>query len=282
MVVTNMKKEIIAPLPEVYNYFRNFAYTKSGISLNDDKNYLIDDRLGSLATTLGHSSITELYRAAKYSPTETLERKILEALTTNETLFFRDISPFDFVGDVALPALREQKKQTRVIRIWSAACSSGQEVYSFLMTMAEKTPDLLNWKIELLATDLSDDILDRAREGFYSHLEVRRGVPMNLLSRYFTQMPNGWRFCESLRRFVTFKRLNLTGSFAGLGSFDIVLSRYVLIYFDVKTKREIFDKYQHLLGPNGYLFLGASEGIFGVTDKFKRYTEGKCVYFQRA
>ncbi len=267
---------------DIFRFFCEFVHEGSGISIGEDKRYLLEDRLGKLAQSLGCGTPDALYRQVRDSLTEDLKRKIIDSLTTNETLFFRDASPFEFLAEKVLPILREARKESRKLRIWSAACSSGQEIYSLLITLAEHAPDLMNWDLEILATDISDKALSRARQGTYTHLEIQRGMPMNHLIRYFKQKGNKWEFDEKLRSRVNFRRMNLTDSFAGLGKFDIIFSRYVLIYFDVETKSGIFDKFIDVINPDGYLFLGASEGIYGVTTQFQRQVDGKCVYYTPA
>ena len=265
---------------EVFDYFRKFIYENSGISLGDDKRYLLEDRLGRLASTLGVRSIHDLYTSLRTSPTEVLKSQIIDSMTTNETLFFRDESPFEYMAKKAFNDLRLEKKDSKDLRIWSAACSTGQEVCSILITLMEHAPDLMNWKLEILATDISDEALHRAKNGVYSDLEIRRGMPAKLLTRYFKQEGNKWAFDQNLLKRVTYKRMNLSEPFYGMGKFDIIFSRYVLIYFDDETKGRIFEKYHKVLSPTGCFFLGASEGIFGVTSLFRRDTFERCVFYR--
>jgi chemotaxis protein methyltransferase CheR len=267
--------------PEIFKFFRDFALKWTGISLGEDKLYLVESRLAQIVKETDCESVIDLYRKLQVAPSAELKQAVIDRFTTNETLFFRDASPFEFLSSKLFPELRLQNKETKTLRIWSAASSSGQEVYSIMMTLAEHAPDLLTWNFEVLATDISDSILKKAQDGIYSQLEVSRGLPLNLLTRYFKQGPDGWQVDEKLRERVTFKKFNLNEPFTGMGPFDIIFCRYVLIYFDVETKREIFEKFYKILKPNGTLFLGASEGTFGVTDIFDRKTDEKCVFYRK-
>jgi chemotaxis protein methyltransferase CheR len=194
----------------------------------------------------------------------------MEAMTTNETSFFRDTTPFDDLRRAILPRLLETRRSSRTLRVWCAAASSGQEPYSFLMLCEESFPELADWKFDFVATDISSQILVRAEAAVYSQFEVQRGLPIQLLLKHFEQTPAGWQVKAALRNRVRFRTLNLLENFAHLGMFDIILCRNVLIYFDADRKREIFERLHRAVRPDGYLMLGAAETVLGLTGRFER------------
>ncbi|WP_240928082.1 CheR family methyltransferase [Thalassoroseus pseudoceratinae] len=193
-------------------------------------------------------------------------------MTTNESLFFRDKKPFDDLKDTLIPEIIQDRATHRHIRIWCAACSTGQEPYSLLMMLAENFAQLDSWRVEVVATDLDSKALERAKNGLYSQMEVQRGLPIQLLLKYFRQVDTSWQVIDELRHQVTWKQWNLLDSFAGLGQFDLILCRNVLIYFDESLKREIFQKLTKSLRDNGPLILGAAETVIGLSKDFARDT----------
>jgi chemotaxis protein methyltransferase CheR len=252
-----------------------------GVVLDSSKDYLIESRLGSVAQDAGCASFAELCRAAGNN--QTLQQKIVDAITTNETLFFRDSSPFEALRHKALPELIDSKAGSpfpRRIRIWSAACSTGQEPYSIAMTLCELLPDVHDWDINILATDISDAAITQASFGRYAAYEIQRGMSPAMLRKYFREEPTGWRVNEELRSMVRFDRRNLLKSFADLGVFDVVFCRNVAIYFDEDVKRDLFHRLADRLAPEGYMFVGSSESLAGVDPRFVPQQHCRSVFYQ--
>ena len=220
----------------------------------------------------------ELIAAVRARPSGDLVRDIVEAMTTNESFFFRDIKPFDQFKAFVLPALMRSRAARRQIRIWSAACSSGQEPYTLAMLLADEQANLAGWSIDILATDLSTEILDKAQAGLYSQFEVQRGLPIRYLVKYFKQQGERWQIDAALRNRVRFKTFNLLDEPASLGGFDVIFCRNVLIYFDQETKTNIFNRLAKALEPDGFLVLGAAETVIGLTTVFKPLIEQRGVY----
>jgi chemotaxis protein methyltransferase CheR len=262
-------------LPE-FNYVRRLVLDESAIVLEEDKGYLVESRLLPLARREGFSSINLLIQKLQAEPFNGLHRQAVEAMTTNETSFFRDFHPFEALRKFVLPELIPRRTAERELNIWCGASSSGQEPYSVAMLIRENFPQLMSWKTRILATDLSADILARAREGRYSQLEVNRGLPASLLVKYFQKRAGDWYLRDDVRRMVDYQIVNLATAWPLLPPMDIVMIRNVLIYFGLETKREILAKVQRLLKPDGYLFLGAAETTFGINDSFER------IQFERA
>ena len=196
-----------------------------------------------------------------------MEKAVVEAMTTNETFFFRDRAPFDLFRDVLLPEAMARRAAQRRLRIWCAAASTGQEPYSLAMMLHEAAPRLAGWTVDLVATDLSTEVLEKARAGLYSHFEVQRGLPVQLLIKHFEPVGEQWRIAAPLRQMVDFRPLNLLQPFDGLGSFDIVYCRNVLIYFDAATKGDVLARISASLSPDGAVLLGAAETVIGLTDR---------------
>ena len=241
---------------------------RSGLVLTKDKAYLLESRLNPVARKWQFKGFDELAKAIRLGGNEDLLRDVTEAMTTNESFFFRDRRPFDQFRDFVLPRFLESRAGTRSIRIWSAACSSGQEPYSLAIVLKEQAAKLAGWKIDIVATDLSTEILDRAREGNYSQFEVQRGLPIDLLVKYFVQDGERWRISDDIRKMVTFKKINLLENLAGMGRFDLVFCRNVLIYFDQPTKTEVLKNIAGLMPDDGFLFLGGAETVLGISDRF--------------
>jgi len=246
---------------------------RTGIVLGQDKEYLAESRLAPVARSWGFSTPTELVRAlirrSGAGANPDLLSAVVEAMTTNESFFFRDQTPFDQFRDVMLPNLMQARSDTRTIRIWSAACSSGQEPYSLAMAIRELGAKVAGWRFDILATDLSKQIMNRAQEGIYTQFEVQRGLPIQYLAKYFDQDGDRWRIKRDIREMVTFRAHNLLESARPLGRFDIVFCRNVLIYFDQDTKRQVLDNIAQVLASDGYLTLGGAETVLGLTDKFQ-------------
>lgn len=241
---------------------------RSGLVLSEDKAYLLESRLNPVARKWGLSGFDELAQQVRKSNDEKLLVDITEAMTTNESFFFRDQKPFDQFRDVVLPYLLEHRAAKKSIRIWCAAASSGQEPYTLAMLLKEAQAKLAGWRIEIVGTDISQEILDKAKEGVYSQFEVQRGLPINLLVKYFTQVEDRWQLNDDIRNMVTFKNFNLLNSMSGMGQFDVIFCRNVLIYFDQPTKSQVLDQMSGILANDGFLYLGGAETVLGISDRF--------------
>ncbi|GEO99545.1 CheR family methyltransferase [Methylobacterium haplocladii] len=248
-----------------FEYLRVYLKDRSGLALGPEKRYLIESRLGPVCRRFGLATLADLCTALRSSRSG-VEQAVVEAMTTNETFFFRDRLPFDLFRDVLLPGAITARAATRRLRIWSAASSSGQEPYSLAMLLREAAPRLAGWHVEIVATDLSTEILEKAKAGFYSHFEVQRGLPAQLLVKYFTQVGDRWRIDPGLGAMIDFRPLNLLQPFEHLGAFDIVFCRNVLIYFDMPTKSDVLRRIAKSLAPDGAVLLGAAETVIGLTD----------------
>ncbi|NQW10404.1 MAG: protein-glutamate O-methyltransferase [Alphaproteobacteria bacterium] len=255
---------------------------RSGIVITPEKAYLLDNRLQPVARKWGHPSVDALVKALVSRPDDSLIKDLVDAMTTNESLFFRDMKPFDQLRDVLLPTLMAARASAKRIRIWSAASSSGQEPYSIAMLLKELGPKVAGWKFDIVATDLSSEIVNKAKAGLYSQFEVQRGLPITHLVKYFTQEGDRWRISEELRRMVTFREFNLMDHPRSLGRFDVVFCRNVLIYFDLPTKGTVLANIADQLEPDGALYLGGAETVLGVTDRFEPAPQQRGMYQPRA
>ncbi len=242
---------------------------RSGLALNKEKAYLLESRLNPVARKWNFSGFDELAQAIRNRGEEALLVDVTEAMTTNESFFFRDQKPFDQFNDMVLPQLLEARAAKRSFRIWSAACSSGQEAYTLAMLLQEHADKLAGWQVEIVATDLSNEILDKAKEGLYSQFEVQRGLPITHLVKYFVQVGDRWQIEDSLRKMIKFQQFNLLGDPSALGKFDVVFCRNVLIYFDTPTKTQVLNGIADLLPADGFLYLGGAETVLGTTDRFE-------------
>jgi len=252
-----------------FEFLSSLLYKQSGLVLTPDKGYLLETRLQPVARSHGLNSIEQIVSTLKTRRDEKLVASITDAMTTNESLFFRDRTPFDQFKTVVLPSLLQSRAAKKTIRIWSAACSSGQEPYSLSMVLDELASKLVGWKVEIVATDISTEMVARARSGIYSQFEVQRGLPVQLLVKYFQQDGDRWQLSEKIRRMVTFREFNLLQDPRPLGNFDIVFCRNVLIYFDQDTKRQVLEGVSRQIAPDGYLYLGGAETVISITDKFQ-------------
>jgi chemotaxis protein methyltransferase CheR len=263
--------------PPDYEFLRKILKERSGLDLSADKQYLVESRLVPLARKAGLAGIPELVAKMK-SGAEQLASDVVEAMTTNETFFFRDKIPFDHLRDTILPALMQTRANRKSIRIWSAASSTGQEPYSIAMCLKEKAAQLAGWRFEIVATDLSQEVLEKSKAGIYSQFEVQRGLPIQLLVKYFTQTGELWQINADIRGMVQHRPLNLLQDFSHLGKFDVIFCRNVLIYFDQETKVNIFERMSKIVEPDGMLMLGAAESVVGITDAFRPYPDKRGLY----
>ncbi len=254
-----------------YDFLSTFLMKSSGLSLGPGKEYLLESRLVPLAQSLGLADFDGLVDELRRGADRRLSEAVTEAMTTNETLFFRDKTPFEDLKKTLLPALIEARQSVKKLRIWCAAASTGQEPYSLIMLLLDAFPQLASWTIDFVATDISQQMLDRAAEGLYTQFEVQRGLPVTHLVKYFDQDPKGWRIKPAVRQRVRLQKLNLLDNFSLLGAQDLIMCRNVLIYFDQVTKKNILDRMSRLLSPEGFLILGAAETVLGISDEFVRF-----------
>ena len=263
--------------PSDYEYLRKLLKERSGLDLSADKQYLVESRLAPLARRSALPGIPELVQKMR-SGADALTADVVEAMTTNETFFFRDKIPFDHLKEAIIPSLVQARAARRSLRIWCAASSTGQEPYSIAMCLKEAGPMLSGWRTEIVATDLSQAVLEKSRAGIFSQFEVQRGLPIQMLVKYFTQNGELWQLDAEIRGMVQHRQLNLLQDFSHLGVFDIIFCRNVLIYFDQNTKTNIFDRLSRMLEPDGVLALGAAESVVGITSTFKPYPERRGLY----
>jgi chemotaxis protein methyltransferase CheR len=263
--------------PQDYEYLRKLLKERSGLDLSADKQYLVESRLVPLARKSGLAGIPELVQKIR-SGAEVLTSEVVEAMTTNETFFFRDKIPFDHLRETILPALIQSRANRRALRIWSAASSTGQEPYSIAMCLKEQAQALAGWRIEIVATDLSQEVLEKSKAGIYSQFEVQRGLPIQLLVKHFTQLGEVWQLNADIRGMVQHRQLNLLQDFSHLGKFDVIFCRNVLIYFDQATKVSIFERISRVLEPDGMLMLGAAESVVGISDAFRPVPDKRGLY----
>ena len=264
--------------PDDFDFVARMLKERSGLVIGRDKAYLLESRLMPLARKRGLKSLEELVGAMRSSRDEGLMRDVTEAMTTNESFFFRDIKPFDQFRDVVLPQMMQQRSSKRTIRIWSAACSSGQEAYSLAMMLKENSAKLAGWRIEIVGTDISVEMLEKAKAGLYSQFEVQRGLPIQMLVKYFKKKDESWQIDSALRGMVQFKEYNLLHDLRTLGQFDIVFCRNVLIYFDQGTKGRVLESISKQMPDDGILYLGGAETVLGISDRFRPIPNQRGIY----
>jgi chemotaxis protein methyltransferase CheR len=263
-------------MPSDYEYLRKLLKERSGLDLSADKQYLVESRLVPLARKADLPGIAELVQKMR-GGAEALTAEVVEAMTTNETFFFRDKIPFDHLKETILPALAQARAARRSLRFWCAASSTGQEPYSIAMLLKEM-PALSGWRTEIVATDLSQAVLEKSKAGIFSQFEVQRGLPIQMLVKYFKQNGDLWQLNADIRAMVQHRQLNLLQDFSHLGTFDVIFCRNVLIYFDQETKAAIFERMVRMIEPDGVLALGAAESVVGITDVFKPYPDRRGMY----
>lgn len=268
--------------PEDYKYITNFLLETTGLSLGENKEYLLEARLIPLAQSHGMNGIEDLALSLKSRLDKNLEKDVMEAMTTNESSFFRDRRPFDELKAEILPNLIAERKTTQKLRIWSSACSNGQEAYSIVMTLRENYPELADWNIQIVGTDLCSKALTRAETGVYSQFEVQRGLPVQLLMKYFEQNEQGWKMKEDPGISMQWKHLNLLEDFQHLGMFDLVFCRNVLIYFEPDVKKDILDRISKQMNSSGTLLLGAAETVLGISDRYAKLPDCKSAIYSLA
>ena len=264
--------------PTDFKLLADLLKTRSGLVVTEDKTYLLDSRLTPVARKHGLADIGALCGALRTADTGSLAADVVEAMTTNESFFFRDITPFEVFEKVVLPQLKTARANEKKIRIWSAACSSGQEPYSLAIALNEARAAWADWTIEILATDLSEEMIQKAKAGVYSQFEVQRGLPVQLMLKYFKQEGERWRLIDDVRQKVVFRPFNLLDPINALGAFDVVFCRNVLIYFDQETKSSVLNAIAKVVARDGYLFLGGAETTIGLTEAFRPVPNQRGLY----
>jgi chemotaxis protein methyltransferase CheR len=262
--------------PLDYEYLQKLLKERSGLMLSADKKYLLESRLLPLVRKVGVPGISELVQKMR-AGAEPLILDVVEAMTTNETFFFRDKTPFDHFKETVLPELIKARAARRSLRIWCAASSTGQEPYSLAMIIKD-TPALAGWRVEIIGTDLSPEVLEKSRAALYTQFEVQRGLPIQLLVKHFQQVGAMWQLNADTKAMVQFRQFNLLQDFGSLGKFDVIFCRNVLIYFDQPTKSDIFNRLAKTSESDGYLFLGAAETVIGLTDKYRVCPNRRGIY----
>jgi chemotaxis protein methyltransferase CheR len=270
-----MNSDTLTLDPPNFEYVRKLVHDHSAIALEPGKEYLVESRLLPLARKTGLTTVRELVARLRRGPIGALHAQVVEAMTTNETSFFRDHHPFEALRKEVLPALIAARGTRQSLAIWSAACSGGQEPYSVAILLREYFPQLRDWHVQIIASDLSQNVLDRAVQGRYSQLEVNRGLPAPLLVKYFRQSGRHWEIAPEVRKLVRFTRLNLAEPWPPLPLFDVVLLRNVLIYFTPETKRRILPRIRRQLAADGALLLGGAETTLGIDDGWTRINHGQ-------
>jgi chemotaxis protein methyltransferase CheR len=263
--------------PPEYEYLRKVLRDSSGLDLSADKQYLVESRLLPLSRRAGLSGTGQNVEKVK-GGSASLTTQVVEAMTTNETFFFRDKIPFDHFRLSIMPEMLRTRASRKGIRIWCAAASTGQEPYSLAICLKEMGDALTGWRVEIIATDLSEEVLEKSRAGLYSQFEIQRGLPIQMLVKYFTQRGELWQINADLRAMVQHRQLNLLHDFSQLGLFDVIFCRNVLIYFDQDTKIGIFERLAKAAEPDGFVVLGATETVVGLTDVFKACPERRALY----
>lgn len=268
---------------EDFELFSTLVKQRSGLVLTPEKSYLLESRLFPVARKHNMKTIEDVAQALRIKRDEVLMTDITEAMTTNESFFFRDQKPFTLFQKTILPELLASRASRKHIRIWSAAASSGQEAYSLAMICAEEAARLQGWKIDIIGTDLSREMIARAKTGIYSQFEVQRGLPVTYLIKYFQQITGDkWQIKDNLRQMVQFREANLLTDFGLIGTFDVVYCRNVLIYFDMPTKTKVLNAISAIMPPDGFLLMGGAETVLGVCDKFKPVPGEHGLYTQTA
>jgi chemotaxis protein methyltransferase CheR len=264
--------------PQDFDYLRQLLRQRSGLVLSAEKQYLAESRLLPVARKHGLGSLTELVVRLKAATFATIGVEVVEAMTTNESFFFRDKIPFEHFRDTIMPALLAARAREKRIRIWCTACATGQEPYSLAMSLKTIGPALAGWKVEIVATDISHEVLAKAKAGIYNQFEVQRGLPIQSLVKFFAQVGEAWQVAPEIRGMVQFRQLNLLNDFSGLGTFDLVFCRNVLIYFDQDTKVDVLNRLVRQMPSDGFLILGSAETVVGLTEAFRPMPERRGLY----
>jgi chemotaxis protein methyltransferase CheR len=264
--------------PQDFDYLRKVLRERSGLVLSAEKQYLAESRLLPVARKHGLGGLAELVAKLKAAMAAPLTVEVVEAMTTNESFFFRDKVPFEHFRQTIMPALLEARAREKRIRIWCTACATGQEPYSLAMSLKGIGPAFAGWRVEILATDISNEVLTKAKAGIYNQFEVQRGLPIQQLVKFFSQVGEAWQVAPEIRAMVQFRPLNLLNDFSSLGTFDLVFCRNVLIYFDQETKIGVLNRLARQMPSDGFLVLGAAETVVGLTGAFKPMADKRGLY----
>ena len=271
-------------LPDELTVVAKYVHEQTGIVLDSTKSYLIESRLGPLAEELGCHNYKELLMKARTDVRRTVQNRIIDAITTNETFFFRDNNPFELLRHKIFPDLFDKimapGSYHKRLKIWSAACSTGQEVYSIAVILRELLSDVDSWNIRILGTDISDAAIAQASYGRYNRTEISRGLNPSQLNKYFVQDGNFYRIRDELRAMAMFKKQNLLKPFIGMEKYDIILCRNVAIYFSPESRKDIFERIANQLNPGGILIIGASESLMGISNRFTRKDYMRSIFYQ--
>jgi chemotaxis protein methyltransferase CheR len=268
------------PSLEAIDYLRDFLKRRSAIIISPGKEYLVDSRLLPIAKRDGFADIDTLIAALKRNETGDLARRIIEAMTTNETSFFRDVHPWETLKTTLIPSIIKSRGPMHKLTLWCAAASTGQEPYTIAMVLREHFPELSSWSVHIVATDINASVLERAREGIYRQAEVNRGLPAPMLVKYFDRRGTDWQVKPELRKMITFQEQNLDAKWTLPKPIDLVLMRNVLIYFDVPTKRDILARTREHMGHGAYLLLGGAETTINLDDQFVPARAGNTIFYQ--
>jgi len=263
-----MEESVLSP--KDLDYVRHLVRTRSAMVLDPGKAYLVQSRLEPLAKSEGLASLPKLVQTLRQSPYGVLHKKVVEAMTTNETSFFRDLTPFQVLREQLFPEIIARKGASKRLNMWCGASSSGQEPYSVMFTILEHFPELKDWVIQFIATDISEEMVAKCREGKYNQLDLNRGLPINYLTNFFSKKGMSWQVQDDIRHRIDFKQMNLAGPWMAFPTMDVVFLRNVMIYFDIETKKQILANIRKILDPNGYLFLGGSETTINLDDQYER------------
>lgn len=265
--------------PAEFDFLRDMLKTRSGLVLGEEKRYLLESRLMPVAREAGMESLGDLAKALMVAGAESLRTKVTQAMTINESFFYRDKTPFENFREIMIPAMvASQRATTRKLRIWCAAASTGQEPYSLSIEIKELESQLRGWSTEIIGTDLCEEVLEKARAGLYSQFEVQRGLPIQLLVKYFKQTGSMWQIDSAIKSMVDYRHFNLLDDYSALGTFDIIFCRNVLIYFDTETKQDMLARMAKRLQPDGFLVLGAAETVIGISSDFKPVPNSRGLY----
>ena len=265
-------------MSQAFDALCEYLRRNSGLVMEQSKKYLVESRVMPIVRREKLSGLDELVLLLQKGQSPKLAKDVIEAMTINETYFFRDKSPFDQFRSVMLPALLAARQNEKRLRIWSAAASTGQEAYSLAMILDDFAARMVGWKIEIVGTDLSEQVLEKARKGIYSQFEVQRGLPAPMLLRHFNQIGESWQLSDHIRSKVTFRQLNLLSDFTALGRFDVIFCRNVLIYFDAVRKTDILARMTRILAPDGFVILGASESLIGLKTDLLSHPEHRGIF----
>jgi chemotaxis protein methyltransferase CheR len=273
---------VIKLLAEEHKLLAQYIYSLCAVTLDESKAYLIEGRLGRLVEETSSGSYSGLLLRAKSDSSHAIDRRIVDAITTNETLFFRDTAPFELLRHKIIPELVDRRARTGSarIRIWSAACSTGQELYSIAILLKELLGDPDRYGVRLLGTDISDDAVARASRGLFSQVEISRGLSESQRSRYFDPAPGGWKIRDEIRAMASFKKLNLMADFSSLGRFDVIFCRNVAIYFTEQDRISLFGRMGRAVETDGYLVIGAMESLTGICPQFESKRHLRSVFYQ--